>query len=199
MGERKKNGTQRDLILQQSNRLFWDKGYTETSMRDIANACGFRPANIYNFFECKESILFENLLQEMIEIVTPVRHLKDDVNADPVESLRFFIKNHVVLTLGEKSSSKLLFDVGLKNLSEANRKKIIRLRDEYDAIGEAIIRRGVSKGVFSPVDEKIAVFSIASIIARSRIWYSPKGKYTVADIVDFIFNFTMNGIGAGRR
>lgn len=199
MSERKKNGTQREWILRQSNRLFWDKGYAETSMKDIANACGFRPANIYNFFECKESILFENLLQEMVEIVTPVRHLKDDENADPVESLRFFIKNHVTLTLGEMSSSKLLFDVGLKNLSAENRKKIIKLRDEYDAIGEAVIRRGVRKGVFSPVDEKIAVFSIASVIARSRIWYSPKGKYTVDDIVDFIFNFTMNGIGAGKK
>ncbi|HON78833.1 MAG TPA: TetR/AcrR family transcriptional regulator [Spirochaetota bacterium] len=199
MGEKRKNGTQRELILEQSNRLFWDKGYAETSMRDIANACGFRPANIYNFFECKESILFENLLQEMIEIVTPVRHLKDDEEADPVEALRFFIKNHVALTLGEKSSSKLLFDVGLKNLSEPNRKKIIRLRDEYDAIGEAIIRRGIRKGVFAPVDEKIAVFSIASIIARSRIWYSPKGKYKVDDIVDFIFNFTMNGISAEKK
>lgn len=199
MAERKKYAAQRELILAQSNRLFWEHGYAETSMKDIAGACGFRPANIYNFFASKEEILFENLLQEMVEIVTPVRRLRDDESVSPVEALRQFIRNHVLLTLGEKSASKLLFDVGLKNLSEDNRKRIIRLRDEYDAIGEAIIRRGIKSGVFAKIDEKIAIFSIASIIARSRIWYSPKGKYSVDDIIEFIFNFAMNGIGSGKR
>ena len=79
-----------------------------------------------------------------------------------------------------------------------NRKKIIKLRDDYNAIGIAIIRRGKKAGIFSKnIDEKIAVFSIASIIARSRIWYSPKGKYTVDEIINFIFNFSLRGLGAG--
>jgi len=198
MAERKKRKTQRELIIAESSTLFWEKGYAETSMKDIANACGFRPANIYNFFDSKESILNEILLQEMMEIVSPIKHLKDDEGVHPVECMRMLIENHVKLTLGEKSSSKLLFDVGLKNLKPQNRKKIIKLRDDYDEIGIAIIRRGKKAGIFSRnIDEKIAVFSIASIIARSRIWYSPKGKYTVDEIIDFIYNFSLRGLGAG--
>jgi len=194
MEEKKIRKTQQERILTESSRLFWDRGYAETSMKDIANACGFRPANIYNFFQNKESILFEILLEEMMDIVSPIKHLLEDGSTSPEKGLRMLIENHVRLTLGEKSSSKLLFDVGLKNLSPANRKKIIRLRDDYDAIGEAIIRRGVKAGVFANIDEKIAVFSIASIIARSRIWYSPKGRYTVDDIVNFVYNFAMHGL-----
>ena len=198
MAERKKAKTQRELIIAKSSTLFWEKGYAETSMRDIANACGFRPANIYNFFDSKQSILFEILHQEMMEIVSPIKHLKDDESINPVEGLRQLMENHVKLTLGEKSTSKLLFDVGLKKLTPSNRKKIIKLRDDYDEIGVAIIRRGIKAGIFSGIlDEKIAVFSIASIIARSRIWYSPKGKYTVEEIIDFMFNFAMRGLGAG--
>jgi AcrR family transcriptional regulator len=197
MAGRKKRKTQRELIIAESSTLFWEKGYAETSMKDIAKACGFRPANIYNFFDSKESILNEILLQEMMEIVTPIKHLKDDEGVDPVECMHMMIENHVKLTLGEKSKSKLLFDVGLKNLTPANRKKIIKLRDDYDAIGIAIIRRGKKAGIFMKnIDEKIAVFSIASIIARSRIWYSPRGKYTVDEIIEFIFKFCLRGLGA---
>jgi hypothetical protein len=29
---------------------------------------------------------------------------------------------------------------------------------------------------------------------RTRIWYSPKGKYTIDDIVDFIYNFSINAL-----
>jgi AcrR family transcriptional regulator len=187
----------RELIISEASTLFWDKGYAETSMKDIARACGFRPANIYNFFNSKESILYEILFQEMMEIITPIKHLEDDEGIHPVECMRMMIENHVKLTLGEKSKSKLLFDVGLKNLTPANRKKIIKLRDDYNTIGIAIIRRGKKAGVFmNSIDEKIAVFSIASIIARSRIWYSPKGKYTVDEIIDFIFKFCLRGLGA---
>lgn len=197
MAERRKRKTQRELIIAESSTLFWEKGYAETSMKDIAKACGFRPANIYNFFDSKESILNEILLQEMMEIVSPIKHLKDDEGVNPVECMRMMIENHVKLTLGEKSKSKLLFDVGLKNLTLSNRKKIIKLRDDYDSIGIAIIRRGKKAGIFMKnIDEKIAVFSIASIIARSRIWYSPKGRYTVDEIIDFIFKFCLRGLGA---
>ncbi len=198
MAERKNRATQQELILAVSSRLFWEKGYAETSMKDIAGVCGFRPANIYNFFTGKESILFEILYREMVDIVVPIAHLKDDESVNPVEALRLMIENHVKLTLGEKRSSKLLFDVGLNNLSPANRKKIIRLRDDYDAIGVAIVRRGKKAGIFAgDVDDKIAVFSIGSIIARSRIWYSPKGKHSVDEIIELMFRFALRGLGGG--
>jgi len=198
VAERKNRTTQQERIIAESSRLFWEKGYAETSMKDIAGACGFRPGNIYNFFTGKESILFEILYQEMMDIVAPIAHLKDDESVDPVVALRLMIENHVKLTLGEKSSSKLLFDVGLNNLSPANRKKIIKLRDDYDAIGVAIVRRGKKAGIFAKdVDDKIAVFSIGSIIARSRIWYSPKGKYSVDEIIELMFRFALRGLGGG--
>jgi TetR/AcrR family transcriptional regulator, cholesterol catabolism regulator len=199
MAERKNRKTQQELIISESSRLFWEKGYAETSMRDIAGACGFRPANIYNFFDGKETILFQILYQEMMDIVSPIRYLRDDDAVDPVKALRLMIENHVKLTLGEKSSSKLLFDVGLKNLTPANRKKIIRLRDDYDAIGVAIVRRGKKAGVFaSDIDDKISVFSIGSIIARSRIWYSPRGRYSVDEIIELMFRFALRGLGGGE-
>ncbi len=199
MAERKNRTTQQELIIAESSRLFWEKGYAETSMKDIAAACGFRPANIYNFFDGKETILFEILHQEMLDIVSPIRYLGEDETVDPVRALRLMIENHVKLTLGEKSSSKLLFDMGLKNLTPANRRKIIKLRDDYDAIGVAIVRRGKKAGLFArDIDEKIAVFSIGSIIARSRIWYSPRGRFSVDEIIEFMFRFALRGLGGGE-
>src|SRR4030042_6036023 len=146
MAERKKNSSQKEMILTKSSFLFWEKGYTETSMKDIAQACGFRPANIYNFFDNKESILFEILLEEMDEILGPLKPLENDESIDPREGLHMVIEHHVRLTLGEKRSSKLLFDAGLKNLSPENRQKIIKMRDDYNRIGTNIIRRGIKQG-----------------------------------------------------
>ncbi len=190
------NPPQRAAILSAASALFWEKGYAETSMKDIALACGFRPANIYNFFGGKEAILYDILHEEMLDILEPIRRLESDGSIDPREGLRLIIEHHVKLTLGEKRASRLLFDSGLRNLSASNRKKIIGLRDEYDRIAVGIIERGVRAGVFADTNPKLAVFGIASMIARSRIWYSPRGNLGVGEIADFIYAFSLHGLAA---
>jgi len=199
MPEEKESKIQQKLILSKSSSLFWEKGYAETSMKDIASECGFRPANIYNFFENKESILFEILYQEMEEILAPIRSLADDETIDPRDGLKMVIENHLRLTLGEKRKSKLLFDSGLNNLTLKNRKKIIRQRDEYDRICINVLERGNKKGIFSCANERLAVYCIASMIARSRIWYTPDGEYSVDDIIIFMYDFSLKALGAVAR
>ena len=199
MTEKKNSTPQRELIILKSSALFWEKGYTETSMKDIASECGFRPANIYNFFPNKEAILYEILHEEMQEILDPIRNLEHDEDINPRDALRQVIEHHIKLTLGEKRNSKLLFDAGLKNLSPENRQKIIKLRDDYDRISYKIIERGIKKGIFREVDERMAVYSIASMIARSRIWFSPGGRHTIDEFIDFVYDFSLRGLGAGDK
>ena len=61
------------------------------SMRDLARAYGCRPANLYNYFKTKESILFEVLLEEMEQIIQPISHLEEEEDGNPVDQLRFII------------------------------------------------------------------------------------------------------------
>jgi len=189
----RENGKQRRLIMEKSQVLFWEKGYAETSMKDIANECGFRPANIYNFFASKEEILFSILKEEMEEIVNPIRFLEYEEN-DPLQQLRFLIEIHVKITLGEKRASKLLFDTELRNLSTERRKVILDLRDDYNRIGYSILKRGIHKGLFRAMDEKIALNLIASMIVRTRLWFSPEDWMTIEDLIEFIFQFALKGL-----
>jgi len=181
-------------ILDKARALFWRKGYISTSMRDIAAAYGCKPANIYNFFPNKEEILFEVLLEEMEQIIDPIRHLEEDDATAPEDQLRLIIVSHLKLTLSYRRSAKLLFDVALDNLSRAKRKKIVDLRDTYDRIIRKILRRGMDAGSFREVDEKIAGFMLASMITRTRIWYHPKKGVSVEELADFIFEFALNGL-----
>jgi AcrR family transcriptional regulator len=128
------NRPQKTKMLDKARRLFWKKGYNCTSMRDIAQAYGCKPANIYNFFSNKEEILYEVLLEEMEQIINPIQYLEEDDDTSPIEQLRLIIASHLKITLSFRRSAKLLFDIALDNLSTAKRKKIVDLRDTYDRI-----------------------------------------------------------------
>jgi AcrR family transcriptional regulator len=193
---RSANRNRRKKILDSARVLFWKKGYPGTSMVHLANACECKPANIYNYFKSKEEILFEVLREEMEKIVAPVDHLEDDNSHPPLDQLLFFIRNHVNVTLSYRRSAKMLFDIELGHLSPDKREVIIDMRRKYDRILCNIIERGIEAGVFAPGNTKLAAYSIASIIARSRVWYSPRGSLTPNQIGEFIFEFVVSGLRA---
>jgi len=197
---RVKPGFQKAKMLEAARRLFWEKGYNATSMREIAIAYGCRPANIYNFFSDKEEILFEVLREEMEQIINPIKHLEEDDGSSPIEQLKFIIESHLKVTLSYRRSAKLLFDVALDSLSPNKRKKIVDFRDTYDRIIRKVIHRGIDTRHFPEVDVRLAGFMIASMITRTRIWFHSKKGVSVSELSDFISEFAFNGLrGSGAR
>ena len=190
----KKHKAQKEKMLAKARILFWKKGYYGTSMRDIAKACNCKSANIYNYFSGKEDILLDIIKNEMELIVNPVLPLENDETTDPEKQLWFIIKNHVSVTLGRMRSSKMLFDMELGSLSPPNRKIIIEMRDTYQSILCAIVQRGIEKGAFRETDVKLTAYTITSMIARIRMWYSPKGRLSVKDVQKFIFDFALHAL-----
>ena len=183
-------------ILDRAGALFWQKGYHATSMRDIAKACGCKAANIYNYFVGKEDILFEVTRDITQRAVDSIRHLEADEETDPAEQMRSLIRSHFGMLVRMKRSSVLISDTGLKDLSREHRKAIIELRDTYDAIMRKVIERGIRSGQFAVRDEKVVTYLISSVILRSTIWFSPRGRLSADEVADIMFDFVWRGIRA---
>ena len=193
-----KSKPQREKMLEVAGTLFWKKGYEGSTMRDIAKACKCKPPNIYNFFPNKEAILYEILKSQLESLISSVKHLENDQTTPPVEQLRLLITGHADFTFSVTKTSKLLFDVELDSLSPAHRKRIVKMRDTYETFFNKIIRRGIQSGDFADIDEKLAVYSIISMILRTIIWFSPEGRLTVPQLIDFMVDFSLNGL-RGKR
>jgi len=187
----------RTWILDKAGTLFWQKGYHDTSVRDIADVCKFQPANIYNYFQSKEDILHEVIRDITEQTVASIRHLENDETTNPEEQLRSLIKSHFGLMVKMKRSSVLISDTGLKDLSPQHRSEIIALRDRYDGIMRRVIRRGVDRGNFSVKDVRVVCFFISSVIMRSNIWFSPNGRLSGDEVGDMMFDFVLRGIKSG--
>jgi AcrR family transcriptional regulator len=187
----------KSLILEKAGQLFWQKGYNNTSMKDIANACDCKPANFYNYFSGKEDILYEVIKDITEKSVSSIKHLTHDETSDPLEQLRSFIKNHFNLHINLEQTNVMLSDTGMRHLSQEHRDEIIKMRDIYENTLRRILRRGIESGLFAPhIDEKILSYNIPSMIIRSSIWFTAKGRLTLEEISEIMFDFTINGIRA---
>ncbi len=195
-GQRKamQSSIKKTWILDKAETLFWQKGYLGTSMNDIAKACSCRPANIYNYFKNKEDILYEVIHDITTQMLDQIKPLGEDKVTCPVDLLKNFITTHFSFLVNMRKSIVAITDTGLKDLTPEHREEIIELRKEYDNLLRNILHRGRESGHFSDIDEQIVSYLIPSIIIRSNIWFSPKGRLTADQVSDTMFELVYQGI-----
>jgi len=195
---RRQNAARKAELILKAGELFWKNGFENTSMREIAKLCGYEPANIYNYFENKEQLLYEVLYDDTIRAIQPIREFENDNTVNPLDQLRMVIKNDIVTVLGspKRKASMMVFDFEIRNLTREHKRKIIQLRDMHDRIVFKIIGRGIERGDFRDIDPKLVGISIISIILRSRIWFKNKRDkgVTMEQFADFVFDFVVKGL-----
>lgn len=82
----------RGQIIDVATRLFLDRGFHKTSIRDIARACPFNLASLYMYVSSKEDILFlvaQQLIEEKARAMAEVEVLE----GDPTESFRTALRS----------------------------------------------------------------------------------------------------------
>jgi len=190
-----KRAASKAAIIEVAIDLFWENGYTGTSLRDIAEACGFEAANLYNYFQGKEQLLYEAMQEELERLVALLEPVAADVRSTPVERLKKFIEIHVEVMLVIGRRYKMMYDSEIRHLSPVHKKRIVGLRDYYSELLLTIVEDGKKTGDFdADFDAKFVVLMIASIIMRTVFWFSPKGRLSPAEIADMICEIILDGI-----
>lgn len=77
----------RERILETAASVFQEKGYSNTSMRDIATLSGIGLANIYNYFKNKDE-LFCTIVSPAIEAYNIILNLHHGVSGPDITAVR---------------------------------------------------------------------------------------------------------------
>jgi AcrR family transcriptional regulator len=95
----------RELILSAARSLFLEKGYYETSIRNIAEKIEYSPGTIYLYFKEKDEI-FHSLHEEGFRKLTavPLQHVED-----PFERLKALGKVYMEFAMNNKDFYDLMF------------------------------------------------------------------------------------------
>jgi AcrR family transcriptional regulator len=86
----KKSDRTRQRIVEAANRLFYHKGYNQTSFSDVVEAAGVPRGNIYYYFKTKDEILESAIAYRMQRIATMLESWNGSYRT-PIERLHRFI------------------------------------------------------------------------------------------------------------
>ncbi len=187
-----------DRILQAATRLFGERGYPSTSMRDIGDAVGLLAGSLYSHISSKEALLFKIVdtgLDRYLDAVTPIATSDDPADV----RLREAIRAHVRL-VADNVEETLVALHQWKFLSDDNRHWVVAKRKAGADLFARILTEGIESGVFRPAAHPdITVAGILGTLNWVPEWFSPQGPATPDEIADDLADLVLGGLTVPSR
>jgi len=190
--QRRRDAT-RVTILRAAGRIFRERGFAETAMRDIAAAADLSVANLYHHFSGKDEILFfcqDRSLDLMLAAVAEARRLSD--GAAP--RLRHVLRAHAEAVLDEVEGA--VAHVATEALPDPLRTRIVAKRDRYERALRALVATGVTSGEFVGGDIPVLTRAMLGALNWTATWFRPEGERTATAVADTIADYLIRGVQA---
>jgi TetR/AcrR family transcriptional regulator, cholesterol catabolism regulator len=181
-----------ELIRAAAIDLFFEHGYEATSLRAIASQVGIQVGSLYNHLSSKESLLYSIMSNIIEDLLTELDNRLATVTGS-VERLRTAIAVHVFFHTA-RAREVFIGNSELRSLKPAHRRKVVKLRDQYEQRFVGIIEEGLEEGSFTTADPKITAWAILAMGTSTATWFSPEGRLQLDDIATLYTDFVLDGL-----
>src|SRR4051794_15452193 len=96
----RKNGTKKETIIEEAAKLFHEKGFSATSMRDLAEHVGVEAASLYNHIQSKSEILQEICFQVANAFMSKIEEV-DNNEKTALRKIEVLLRFHVQQMVNE--------------------------------------------------------------------------------------------------
>lgn len=190
----------RQRILLAAARLFRDKGYRATTLRDIARASRLGTGSAYYHFGSKEDLLnqvldegiahFERLMRDALEALGP--------NASVIARLRAAATAHLRGLLTANELTRAYSRVYVQLPASMHQRNHAR-RAIYFALWQGLLEEGMRTGELDPaLPAAKALPLIIAALSRVHEWYDPDENPDTDEIADLggqLIDWLVRGIG----
>lgn len=189
-----KNITQnrRAEIIEIAAKLFKIKGFTATTMRDIAEQVGMEAASMYNHIKSKDEILQAICFKISNEYISQLNTIENQIKS-PVEKIKELIRLHVRIIITDIDSISVANNEW-KHLSEDALTAFKDARRDYEQRFAKIIEAGIAAGELQPVNVSVALFTILSAVRWVELWYKNDRDISPEILEENIISLLMNGL-----
>lgn len=165
----------REDVVRAAGRLFADRGYHGTSMRDLGRELGLLGSSLYSHVSSKQDLLV-GVVEEGARLFEASAQRAMQVEGTASQRLEALISGHVDVVIDNIDVARTYLNEA-RMLDEDHRRRIVSARDHYEEAFRAVIREGMADGSFvAGVDAKTASIFILSILNAIERWYRPEGR-----------------------
>ena len=184
--------SRKEEIIEIAARLFKIKGFTATTMRDIAEQVGMEAASMYNHIKSKDEILQAICFKISNEYIAQLTVIENQT-VSPVEKIKELIKLHVRIIITDIDSISVANNEW-KHLSDDALTAFKDARRDYEQRFAMIIEAGMAARELQPINVSVALFTILSAVRWVELWYKNDREISPKILEENIISLLMNGL-----
>ncbi len=186
---------QRETILARAAELFARRGYTATSMNEVAQACGVSKPSLYHYVRDKHQLLAEIAEAHIARLLALIEEV-DAARLAPEARLRRLIAAFLTAYSGSQAEHRVLTE-DVRFLAAAERRRVLGgERRVVAAFAEAIV--AVRPEFAKERLGKPLAMLLFGMMNWMFTWLHPKGELSHADLSPVVADLFFGGIGAVR-
>ncbi len=184
----------RETIDSAAVQLFARLGYHATSMRAIAAAADVQPAAIYHWYPGKEAILVSLQDEFMHRLEAQVEEAVAE-HQRPALRLAAAVRAHVLFH-GLHPKSAFVTDSEIRALAPEPRKRLVAMRDAYQATFSEMIRDGIRDGSLRSSDAHVATYAILLQCTGVALWFDREGPLPLEQVAEVHIELVLGSLQA---
>jgi AcrR family transcriptional regulator len=182
----------RTELIEVATKMFLERGFHNTSIRDIVRACSFNVASLYMYVSSKEDILYLVAQDLMNDIALKLSDTILDPDS-PERSLEIGFASYCQIANRFRRPIRLLYrEVGF--LPSEPRSKVLATVSDVVNYFESIINQGIEAGIFRKLPARLAALDVMFI---AHMWaLHTREARAIADLDEYI-KFQIESIFSG--
>lgn len=189
----KKFNSRKEMISLAAARLFREKGFNATGMRDIADAVGMEAASLYNHIRSKSELLQEICFRVANEFHAQLNELDQKPQLNSLERISAVIRQHIHMWVNRLDEA-IVANNESKYLDEPYNATFQNERKAYARRLEQIIEEGIKKGQIKKVKPYVVVQTILSAVRGIEFWHRTKKNISAEDLESTMISHLTEGL-----
>jgi AcrR family transcriptional regulator len=187
----------RERILEEAVKLFYERGFTGTTLDDIAAELGVTKPFIYTHFRSKIDLLAA-LCKPTIELSLEAVARASESPGSPTARLHRAIVDFTQVVLSRQANIAIYFREE-KNLAPDALAEINALRKKFDRVLSNLLTEGVAVGEFDIGDVNLTALAIGGMISWAYTWHRQQGRLALDDMCRRMADLALQMVGVRSK
>jgi AcrR family transcriptional regulator len=187
----------RERILEEAVKLFYERGFTGTTLDDIAAELGVTKPFIYTHFRSKTDLLAA-LCKPTIEMSLEAVSGAANSPGSPTARLHSAIVDFTQVVLSRQANIAIYFREE-KNLAPDALAEINALRKKFDRVLSNLLTEGVAAGEFDISDVNLTALAIGGMISWAYTWHRQEGRLALEDMCQRMADLALQMVGVRSK
>ena len=173
---------QKDRMLRAAAQCFNEKGYSGSSLKDVANILGLTDAALYYYVKNKEELVYLCYVRAG-DVGRESLDRAIDEGRNGLDTVTLYIRYHLEAMTGERGPVAILSEI--PSLKPEHRDEVLKISRQHSTRFESVLERGIEDGSISPCDVRMTGNAIMGALNWVPKWFHGDAEVAENVVMEF--------------